>query len=378
MKSLKNSKGNVYYGMHFYPGVAEYQEPGGEPYRVFVQNTKSIVKSCAMDPTFAGRPIFVEHVDEVTPDRDELRKEADGWVVESFYNVADGKHWVKFIVVSELGDRAIKAGMRLSNAYVPNKFSNGGLWNGVSYAKEITGGEYEHLAIVKNPRYEESVIMSPEEFKQYNEQKKLELIKLANSKEKGETGMKLNFFKRSKVENSIDPELMVELPKSKKEVSIAQLVNDADEASMPEAMANMEHKVKLHDGSMVNVGDLVAKHKAMCDEMEAMKGKKEDEVESESDLEVKKESVEVEGSKENDDKDGDDDAKKKELAKNEDEELEAAKKKNELDAATKAAAKEKADKLRKAHLNALNEAPGQTIETSGDRVKRGKELYGSG
>ena len=31
----KNSKGKIFYGMHFYPGVAEYQEPGGEPYRVF-------------------------------------------------------------------------------------------------------------------------------------------------------------------------------------------------------------------------------------------------------------------------------------------------------------------------------------------------------
>lgn len=355
--------GRVYYGMHFYPGVAEYQE-GADAYRVLL-NEDTIR---AMDPSFAGRPIFVEHVEEVEQSLDKLRGEADGWVMESFYNAADGKHWVKFIVVSERGERAVQSGMRLSNAYIPKSFGQGGLWNGVSYTKEITGGEYEHLAIVTNPRYEESVIMNPDEFKSYNEQKQLELKKLSNSKREGESKMKLNFFKRSKVENAIDPDTCVVLPKSGKEKTLTQIVNDADEMAMMDGMADVAGKVKLHDGSMCNVGELVEKHKAMCDELEGLKGKKEDEMEKEEDVEVKASPVDVEGDKKNADEEAAEMAKKKEA-----DEAKEAKKQNDLEA--KAAAKAKADKVRNAHLS--EKTPPVAVELSMDRVARGKAFYGS-
>ena len=132
---IKNSAGKIFYGMHFYPGVAEYREEGREPTRIFI-NENTIRR---MSPSFAGRPIFVEHVEEVEQDIDELRKDADGYVIESFFNAADGKTWVKFIVTSQRGLDAIeKKGYRLSNAYVPKSYGAGGQWNGVDYEKEVT------------------------------------------------------------------------------------------------------------------------------------------------------------------------------------------------------------------------------------------------
>jgi hypothetical protein len=332
---FKNSKGNIFYGIHFYPGLAQYQEEGQEPYRVFL-NEDTLRK---MDPTFAGRPIFVEHVDDVDPDIDSLRKEADGWVIESFYNASDGKHWVKFIVVTERADRAIRSGMRLSNAYEPKSFKDGGLWNGVPYAKEITDGVYEHLAIVKNPRYEESVIMTPDEFKLYNEKNVLELKKLSNSKEKG-TKMKFSFFKKTKIDNAIDPDLMLVLPKSGKSISLGKLINDAyekdqdpamdgnpknvsgrsdddahGEAAQHHAMANPHHMVKMHDGSYMKVKDMMQKHKDMHDELEELKEKKkdsgdkeekvEDSEEKELDLKVEPRDVDAEGDLHNRERDDD-------------------------------------------------------------------------
>lgn len=354
--------------MHFYPGVAEYQEPGKDPYRVFLN--EDTIRS--MDPSFAGRPIFVEHVDEVDSDIDELRKEADGWVIESFYNSADGKHWVKFIVVSERGERGIRNGLRLSNAYMPLTEGQGGLWNGVQYAKEITSGEYEHLAIVKNPRYEESVIMTPDEFKKYNDDKLVELKRLSNSKDdkKGITKMAFKIFKRSKVENAIDPDLSVVLPKSGRELTINQLVNEMDDMEQKKkdnaVEADHAHMVKLHDGSMCNVGELLEKHKAMHDELESMKG---NEVEKESDLKAEKEGVEVEPTHEMENDEEDAVAKKKalELAAHEDKEMKSEKKAN---------AKIKADALRNANQRVLNEEV-QIIEFSADQVARGKARYGS-
>jgi hypothetical protein len=358
---LLNSRGKVFYGMHFYPGVAEYREEGKDPYRVFLnENTLR-----TMDASFAGRPIFVDHVDDVEEDIDELKSEADGWVVKSFYNEADGKHWAQMVLVSKRAIRAVERGLRLSNAYVPTQFSQGGTWNGVEYNKEITAGEFEHLAIVANPRYEESVIMTPEQFKAYNDEQRLELKRLANSKEQENEKMsgKLQFWKRAKVENAADLEgVCVQLPKSKKEMSVVELVEAHDAILNMHGYANTDHMVKLHDGSEMKVGELLEKHKTLADEITAMKAKNEES--SEADLETEEEGVDSESTP---------------AEKNaEDEEADAKKKKDE-DAAKKNAAdaKAKAAKLKNAHLRSLEQEQEVAVELSGDMVARGKARYGA-
>lgn len=352
-------KGKIWYGMHFYPGVAEYAE-GPSAYRVFLN--ESTIRS--MDPSFAGRPVFVHHVDGVEPDVDQLRKEADGWVVESFYNKADGKHWVKFITVSDKAEKAISQGMRLSNCYLPTAFGPGGQWNGVSYQKSIERGEYEHLAIVPNPRYEESVIMTPDEFKAYNEKQDIELKKLANNKPKEN---RMRFFKRTKVENSTDLEnMLVELPKSKVELPLEALINAADKEEMEKDKPKVAEGHHLVDcmGKTMTVNDLVEKHKAMCDEMEEMKKPKEEEGEKEmkdddQDLEVaKKEPAESRDDKE--------DMKKEAMLRaEEDKEVKDAKRKNAI---------EKSEALRNAHQKQEKLA---TVFLSEDGVAKGKSRYGS-
>jgi hypothetical protein len=374
--TILNAQGTIYYGMHFYPGVAEYKEQG-ESFRVFL-NENTIRK---MDPTFAGRPIFVEHVDEVNgkpleeQTAEDIRDATDGWVIESFYNQADGKHWVKFIICTDRGKKAIERGMRLSNAYMPKSFGGGGLWNGVEYAKEITDGEYDHLAIVRNPRYEESVIMTPEEFKQYNEDHLVELKRLSNSKD--QKGTKMKFFKKEQMKNAADIEgVHVVLPKSGREVSITQLINEADEKAKQgnEGLADPSHKVKLHDGSYCNVAELVEKHKAMHDELEGMKKKKEDEVEKEGELETEEKGVDSESAKEmpeNDDAPLDAEGDKEEAKEDKAMANDEMKKKNAADA------KAKADKLRNAHKIVSAKDELHTIEFSSDQVARGKARYGS-
>lgn len=368
LSRIANTKGSIFYGMHFYSGLAEYKEPNGSSERVYLN--EDTIRS--MDPTFAGRPVFVDHVEGVDSNIDNVKKEADGWVIESFFNTADGKHWVKFIVVSERGEMAIRSGMRLSNAYQPLSSKPGGLWNGITYQREITSGEYEHLAIVKCPRYDESVVMSPEEFKQYNESQIQELKKLSNSQDK-ENKMGFNFFKRAKVENSIDADLRIVLEKSKVEKSIAQMINEADEMEMKakddkkneeegkKPMAAMDHMVKLHDGSMCNVGELVEKHKAMMDSM----GK-------ESDLEPKSKDVDAEGDqeleKENDDAMND--------------ELEEKKKSNALKSAND---KVKADRLanaraeheKKEREKIFNSQSEPTVLLPQDKIALGNKMWGS-
>lgn len=257
--TIKNSQGKVWYALHMYRGVAEYRELDREPYRVLLsENTLR-----KMDTTFPGRPVFVLHVDDVNPDINDLRKEADGWVSESFFNEADGNHWAKFVSVSDRAEKAIADRWAVSNCYIPNSFGAGGQWNGVDYDKEITDGTYEHLAIVPNPRYQESIILSPEEFKAYNEAKKDELMRVANDNNEGKK-MKLNFFKREKVANSVDLEAMsVQLPKSGKEVTITSLVNQMDEIEASKGVAKVANSADFVeiDGEKVTVEALVASFK---------------------------------------------------------------------------------------------------------------------
>lgn len=384
-EALKNSQGKIFYGMHFCPGVAQYDNAEGS-FKVFL-NEATIRK---MNPTFAGRPMFVEHVDEVEGDLNQLRNEADGWVIESFYNEADGKTWAKFIIVSDRGFTALRKGFRLSNAYIPELTNTTGVWNGVTYQKLVTDGEFEHLAIVQNPRYDESVIMSPDEFKMYNENLKVELKRLANSKSniKEKTEMKLNIFKRTKVENSLDLDgMVVELPLSKKEVLLTKVVNEYDKIVNMNGYANGDHMVKVGEKDEMSVNDLVKKHMETCNAFEEMKaknaagedggepGKGKDKV----DPQVENEEVDIGGEGERDDDgdkslDNDDDSV--DNADNADDADEAEEPKKKDDKKAVANAKAKAKSLKNAHLKNDNEELVR-IDLPSDQIARGKALYGS-
>lgn len=221
-KTVKNASEmpKRYYGLHFYPGVAEYSEPGAKSYRIML-NEATLRQ---MDDTFTGCPVYVKHKDEV--DLKNIQTEADGFVVKSFYNELDGKHWCEFIIVSDKGHQAIRNGWKLSNAYIPEAFGPGGLWNGVEYQKEVTRGKFEHLAIVPDPRYQDANVLTPAEFQAYTDNLRLELKKVANSAKRGQP--MFEFFKKTKVESTDISETVVKLPKSGKEVTIAQLINAAD------------------------------------------------------------------------------------------------------------------------------------------------------
>lgn len=358
--TVKNSQGKIFYGLHFYDGLAEYQEPGKEPYRVYL-NEKTIR---SMDPTFAGRPVFVRHVDEVSQNIDKLKLEADGWVVKSFYNKADGKHWAEFIVVSEKAENAIKNGWKLSNCYQAKAAIAGGLWNGIEYKKEIIEAEYEHLAIVNDPRYEESIILTPEEFKKYNESHLAQLERVSNNK--GDPVLK--FFKKTKVENAIDPDMSVVLPKSGLELTLTQIVNNLDEYEIKKKepqMANGEHMVEMN-GMKMTVNEMMDKHMKMCDELAVMKKPMNDE---EAGATGESGDQMAEGETPSDISNMEEKEKPLQISEPKDKEVEMEKQKNAADKA-----KAVVDAPVKSDAGVLKL---MAIDLSSDKVARGLARYGS-
>jgi hypothetical protein len=360
-------EGKVFYGLHFASGIAQYQNAGSDPETIFISET--VAKE--MNKSFAGRPVFINHIDDLNTEI--VANECVGYVVESFFNKSDGFHWCKFVITTEEGLRAIEQNnWKLSNAYFPKSFGASGVWHGADYSKEVVEAEYEHLAIVQNPRYNESVILTPEQFKKYNEEKELELKRLANSKEnKGVLSM-LTFFKKTKVENALDLENMsVTLPKSKVEVTISKLVNDADEKEMNKEEpkeAHPEHFVKVGD-SMMNVQALIQKHDDMCNEIAELKRindelKKKHEGAEEPE---KKEEPKPEEKNDDSEKPQNEEPEKKEEPKkeeqNDDDEDMPEKKHNHF------------DDLKNAPASAFKNQ--QVIELGSDMVARGKARYGN-
>lgn len=181
----------------------------------------------------------------------------------------------------------------------------------------------------------------------------------------------LKLFKRTKVENSVDIEgMVVVLEKSGREVELKKLVNEADEREVAKGKpveAASAHIVNMGEGKeKMTVGDLVSKHQAMCDELEAYK-------KSNVDMggeEAAEEGGDADHELENADDDGDEDDKKK---KKENEDKESEKKEKEKKDKKENAAK-KAAALRNAQ-NDSEEAP--AVDFSEDKVARGKSRYGS-
>lgn len=314
----------VYYGLHFVTGVAQYDSDSDRVY-VGEETAKQL------DSTFAGKPLYVTHK---TVNIERLQEEADGYVVESFYNPHDGKHWAKFVAVSDAAHEAIANGWRLSNAYSIKKSTGGGLCHNVAYQEEVLEGVYNHLAIVQNPRYEESVIMTPEEFKEYNKGKENELKLLANSKDNLATkGINFMFklFQKKEIENAKELSDTVVLLKNGSEITVEKLID----------MANRK-----------NEGD----------EEEAKKKKELEEKE----IEDKKNEAEAKAKEEEDKKnavEAEEKAKAEAKAKEEEEE---AKKAKEME--------DKKNEIKNAIDSTIAVLP---IDTTMNKVARGRKLYGS-
>ena len=360
---IQNAVPKIFYGLHFQDGVAEYKE-SDPPSMIYVSSDTAK----KMDRTYQGKPLYVMHNSDAKHDN---VQEADGVVVRSFYNQFDGNHWSEFLVYTDEGFNAIKRGWTLSNAYMIRDKRGSGIWHGVEYDYEVADAEYDHLAIVPNPRYSDSIILTPEDFKQYNLDKEAELTRLSNSK--GESKM-FKLFKKEKVENSTDFENMsVQLPKSKVEKTLAQLVNEADKKEEAKGMANMDDKVKVNDDEM-SVKELLNKYNKLVKRNEEAEKEKENEDDEKENMDEDEKKNEEEKEKEN--------------KKNEDEDDEGAdekenKKKNSLESENAKLKKELAD-MKKNNFEMLANAPWKadepevtTIETSTDLVSRGKSRYGS-
>ena len=143
------------------PGIISYNDSGAG---VIFVSREALDR---MAPSFRNCPvIFVpeSHDDSDASTAfnfdDVAATPASGIVAGIPYWGDDGWMWADISVWDEATQAAIDSGFNVSCAYKPIEETEGGEWHSIHYDGELVNGKYEHLAIVKRPRYEGSQILA--------------------------------------------------------------------------------------------------------------------------------------------------------------------------------------------------------------------------
>lgn len=232
-----------FFARHMNNGLAGYESEN------ILVSTDAMKRMCK---SFDAKPVYVEHQGV---DLEKLQEQAAGYVTRCFYNELDGWLWAEIIIVSDEGQEAVRKGWSVSNAYLPVKWGEGGTCHDIAYDREVLEGEFTHLAIVPNPRYEDAVIMNPDEFKAYQDEKKITLNELQNSKKekKGSDMLKKIFVKKevATVEELTNASYTLEDGST---VSIGDMISTVENAKKNEAEDKKEEE-KINMDMEVPVGD---------------------------------------------------------------------------------------------------------------------------
>ena len=257
MSIIKNAIPKSYRAFYIEPGLADYTMEGIG--LVLVQKT-------ALDrinPTYIGRPVVnMEHTDKEPEELFELSKNskpgdfADGiiaatgrldedYVFDNGKVIPAGWYYMDFLVWDqETIENIDEHGYSVSCAYDVTETGEGGSYHNVDFDEEVLNGVGLHLAIVPNPRYEDSLIIR-------NSKSEEEVLKIVFSKKKKETPVK-----KKKVQNAEPDEKDEE---TEEELENGYVENEAGEQIPIEELANMyrEKQAKKNMGKAYNMDDEV-------------------------------------------------------------------------------------------------------------------------
>lgn len=107
-----------------------------------------------MLPSLEGRPLVIGH-QKIDPDH--LDDVAVGYITKGYWNPDTGSFDCDVLVKdAEILNPSKNA---VSCAYVATEFGEGGRYSGIDYDAEILNGEFTHIALVDNPRYNDAKIL---------------------------------------------------------------------------------------------------------------------------------------------------------------------------------------------------------------------------
>ena len=309
--------GVMFKGNHLEPGLVRYDDIVNP-----ITNQKGMTLLldnegiAAIRKTFIGKFVYnYTHKKDVKPE--DIKGDAVGVVAGNIYNAETGWDEASFILWdSKAVENAVGGKFALSNSYSPIIDGIPGTHHGMPYDAKVIGGEYDHLAIVPNPRYEGSRIEAVHNSKETNT--------MADKKETLLQKVKM-LFKMGGVDNSVEVDSTSKITVEGAEVTLGDLMTahvtlqNAKAAEEAVKAISDETVVTLENGKTATVKELKADyitlknsaaapkkldneaHKEGCDckackeaaEKETpAEQKKEDKMKAENDLKVKNEADE--------------------------------------------------------------------------------------
>jgi len=311
-------------------------------------------------PSIMGVPLVIDHPNDLITDENIGLLPVVGRVADMHYDSKDDLWYAHFVVDDQKGIDLLNDGYGISTAWFGDKYGSGGTLNNVGYDRELLEGRYEHLAIVKTPRYEMAInpIYLNSNCKNVDD---MGIIKddniITNSNTERSQSMIGKIFKklvsREEIKTNEGEEIYVNV--DGQDIAISAMVTELklnkkneEEKKEEKKMANGGDEVDV-DGEKISVNELVKRYKAGC-------GKKN---EAESDEEKKKELEKNEA----------DEKKKKELE--EEEKKESKKNSIEEDETNK-----RFEMIKIIHENGMTYELEDNFLSMKERVAMGKKLYG--
>ena len=145
-----NGKGRHFTSRFIEAGIAEYKGTFGK-----VLITKETLDKFIN--SMVGCPVIIKHKDITDENAD---KERVGVVSRVWFNEADGWYWCEGIIWDKQAIDLVKnQGWSVSCTYDFESDNQKGVYHGLDYDREFTDGNFLHLALVPNPRYEKAEII---------------------------------------------------------------------------------------------------------------------------------------------------------------------------------------------------------------------------
>ncbi|MBQ2285574.1 MAG: DUF2213 domain-containing protein [Clostridia bacterium] len=143
-----SGKGRHFKSRFIQPGLAGY--PG--------QYGNALIRKENLDKfvhTLRNKPVIINHKDKINDD------DKVGEVLNVWFNPDDGWYWCDGVITDETAQNLIQnKKWSVSCSYDFTKYDDeGGTENNIPYDIEFLDGEFAHLAIVDNPRYERANIV---------------------------------------------------------------------------------------------------------------------------------------------------------------------------------------------------------------------------
>lgn len=270
-----NGKGRHFTSRFLEAGLVSYGQD-----RMYLLRKETIDKFIG---SMVGCPVIIKHADVKDSNVKDL---SVGNISKVWFNDADGWFYCEGVLTDKDAVRLVEQGQSVSCGYhVLDKDIGGGIWHDIPYDAEILNGDFEHLAIVDNPRYRDAnILLNSSEVKDMN----LKRLFGSKSNEEKEIDMENKCENASDCTNSSDLRTILNSVKEGKVELTEELINsicDKEEKKDTESK-DVDDKKDEEAEKSENTSDAL-EEKAKADENKDTEEEKEENKGEEADEEEK-------------------------------------------------------------------------------------------